>query len=45
MANDQMALSCRTSTVDPVSHQFLHMSRLSNTLRRRDSLPLRIVPV
>jgi hypothetical protein len=45
MANDQIALSCRTFTVDPVSHQFLHKSRLNNTLRRRDSLLLRIVPV
>jgi hypothetical protein len=45
MANDQIALSCRTFTVDPVSHQFLHKSRLNNTLRRCDSLPLRIVPV
>jgi hypothetical protein len=45
MANDQIALICRTFTVDPVSHQFLHKSRLNNTLRRRDRLPLRIVPV
>jgi hypothetical protein len=45
MANDQMALSCRTFTVDPLSHQFPHKSWLNNTLRRCDSLPLRIVAV
>jgi hypothetical protein len=45
MANDQIALSCRAFTVDPVSHQLLHNSRLNNTPRRCDRLPLRIVPV
>jgi hypothetical protein len=42
MANDQQVAS---NTVDPVSHQLLHNSRLNNTLSRRDRLPLRIVPV
>jgi hypothetical protein len=41
MAHDQIA----SSTVDPVSHQFLHNGRLNNPLRRCDRLPLRIVPV
>jgi hypothetical protein len=45
MANDQIVLSRRASTVDPVSHGFLHKGRLNNTLRGLETLPLRIVPV
>jgi hypothetical protein len=45
MASDQIALSRRASTVDPFSDEFRHKSRLNNTLRGLDTLPLRIVPV